>query len=204
MARKRYFDDVWLHPSLWLPARGVPCALSECGAACCVGGIWLDVGHVQRILDHADAVAAHMDDDRGNPDVWFTDEVLEHRDFPSGFGTATSVGDRPGQPGRPGCVFVRADHKCALQVASDALGLPWPGLKPFECATFPVLLSEGSLRWDRQSAARAHGADCQQPGPRSPPLPDQPPFYRVFRREIELAIGKAGWLTLQGGDRSEP
>lgn len=196
MARKRYVAGVWMHPSLWLPARGTPCELHQCGAACCVGGIWLDVGHVQRILDHADAVAAQLDADRRNPDGWFSDEVVAHPDFPSGVGTATSVSDRPGQPGRPGCVFVRADHKCALQVASEALQMPWPGLKPFDCATFPVLLSEGSLRWDRQSAARAHGADCQQPGPRAPPLPGQPPFFRVFRREIELAIGKEGWTAL--------
>ena len=179
-----------------MAARGQPCRLDQCGAACCVGGIWIDVGHVQTILDVATQVAAHMDADRRDPGQWFTDEVVEHCDFPSGIATATAVRPRPGQPDRPGCVFVRADHTCALQVAGHSLGLGWPGLKPFDCATFPVLMSEGSLRWDRQSASRAHGADCQIPRPREPALPDQPPFFRVFRREIELAIGRAGYATL--------
>ena len=193
MARHPRFGNTRLHPSLLLPARGTPCTLDQCGAACCVGGIWLDVLHVQTILDHSAQVAAILPEHRRDPDHWFTDEVVAHADFPSGVGTATQVGPRPDGSGRQGCVFVLADHRCALQVAGDQLALPWPGLKPFDCATYPVLLSEGALRWDQASAKRHHGVDCQHP----PALADRPLFFRVFRREVELAIGRAGYAALE-------
>ena len=192
MARQHFCGNTRLHPSLFRPARGTPCTVDDCGAACCVGGIWLDVGHVQKILDQADAVAQLLPPDRRDPDHWFSDEVVAHADFPSGLGTATQVGPRPDGSGRQGCVFVRADHLCALQLAGEQLGMAWPGLKPFDCATYPVLLSEGTLRWDLASARKHHGVDCQQPHP------DQPPFFRVFRREIELAIGREGFAHVVG------
>jgi len=166
-----------------------------CRAACCAGGIWLCVGHVQRVLDASVDVAAWLDADRRDPAGWFTDEVVAHPDFPSGLGTATGVLPRPDGSGRPGCVFVRADHRCALQCAGEALGLAWPGLKPFDCATYPVLRSEGSLRWDRSTGRKA--VDCQS----GPAAADLPPFYSVFRREIELAIGVDGYRRIADSRR---
>lgn len=178
------------HPDLFAPARGERCRLDECGGACCVGGIWVDVGHVQRILAHAGQIQPLLPADRRDPDGWFSDELVEHADFPSGLGTATAVDLRPDGSGRPGCVFLRPDNTCALQVASEGLGMDWPGLKPFDCASYPVLRSEGELLPDAESAAS--GVDCQRTA-----TGHQPPFFRVFRQEIELSIGKSGYEQLE-------
>lgn len=192
------FAGLRLHPNLLKPARAAPCDLQVCGGACCVGGIWLDVLHVQKILDAEAQVAAWLPAERRDPDQWFSDEVVEHPDFPSGVGTATAVLPRLDGSGRQACVFALADHRCALECAGMAAGMAWPGLKPFDCATYPVLRSEGELRRDTESAR--HGADCQGPRPKpgTPKAqgPAQPPFYAVFRREIELSIGAEGYSLL--------
>jgi len=180
-------------------ARGERCILEECRGACCANGIWVDVAHVQRILAHAEQIRPFMAPEyRDQTDLWFNDEeVMEHTDFPSGLGIATTVGPRPGNPaftesdGRDGCVFLRNDHKCSLHVASETLGLGYPGLKPFDCATYPVLRSEGELLMDDKSPGELGGADCQRPT-----RGERQPRYVVFREEIELSIGRAGWQEL--------
>ncbi len=172
-----------LHKSLWRTARGERCTLDRCGGACCVNGIWVDLRHVQRILDAAVHVRplmapAYADEE----DRWFGDETLETADFPSGIGLPTAVGPRADGSGRQGCVFVRADHKCALHMASDALSLPWPGLKPFDCATYPILRSDGMVQVDDESARHHPEGDCQQGGPTQRRIRD------VFAQEIALCL----------------
>lgn len=193
------FEGLVLNPNLLKPARGEPCRLEECGGACCVGGIWLDVRHVETIFDHAELLKPWMAADRQNSETWFSDEVVEHADFPSGVGTATAIAPRLDGSGRVACIFALVDHTCALENASRQAGMPWPGLKPFDCATYPVLRSEGELRRDTESARR--GADCQGPKPPKgavqPPSAEQPAFFQVFRREVELSIGAAGYTVLQ-------
>jgi hypothetical protein len=178
-------------------ARGERCILEECRGACCQNGIWVDVAHVQRILAEAPRIQPFLSPEyRDQIDNWFGEEVMEHADFPSGIGIPTAVGPRPGDPSRDGCVFLRDDHKCGLQVASLALGLGYPGLKPFDCASFPVLRSEGELLMDDQSPGQLGGADCQRPS-RAP----LQPRYVVFREEVELSIGRAGWDLLDAEAR---
>ena len=193
------FEGLVLNANLLKPARAAPCQLDECGGACCVGGIWLDVLHVQKILDAEALVAPWLPAERRNPDLWFSDEVVEHPDFPSGVGTATAVLPRLDGSGREACVFALADHRCALECAGMQAGMAWPGLKPFDCATYPVLRSEGELRRDTESARR--GADCQGPRPKpgtpKAQAPEQPAFFQVFRREVELSIGARGYAVLQ-------
>ncbi len=176
-------------PSLWRTARGERCTLDGCRGACCVNGIWVDLRHVQRILDNATQVrpfmaTAYADDE----DRWFGDETLETADFPSGIGLPTAVAPRADGSGRQGCVFVRADHKCSLQMASEAQGLPFPGLKPFDCATYPILRSDGAIQVDYESARHHPGADCQQGGPTQRRMRD------VFAEEIALCLPPGAML----------
>lgn len=172
-----------LHKSLWRTARGERCELQVCGGACCVNGIWVDLGHVQRILDAADQVRPFMAPEyAGDEDRWFGDETLETIDFPSGLGLPTAVAPRADASGRQGCVFVRADHKCALQMASVAMNLASPGLKPLDCATYPILRSDGVIQVDDESARHHPGADCQQGGP------TQRQMREVFAEEVALCL----------------
>ncbi len=183
-------DGPRLDKNLWRTARGERCALATCRGACCVNGIWVDLAHVQRILNAAAAIRPFMaaqyaaDEDR-----WFGDETLETADFASGIGLPTAVAPRADGSGRQGCVFVRADHKCALQLASEAAGLPWPGLKPFDCATYPILRSDGVVQVDDESARHHPGADCQQGGP------TQRTMHEVFAEEIALCLPQGAQPT---------
>lgn len=188
MPRPIVVDGLRLSRSLTEPSRGAVCRLEICGGGCCGGGIWLDVLHVQRILAHTDAIAALLAPARRDPDGWFSDEVMDHADFPSGVGTATAIGPRPDGSGRDGCVFLVADNCCALQRVSEAEGLGWPGLKPFDCATFPILRSEGAVLWDHRTAEAIPGeADCKRPAAgRGPSLAS------VFVAEAQLALGGRG------------
>lgn len=185
-----------INDNLFAAAHGERCLPEECRAACCPGGIWVDILHVQRILAATDAIRPHLAPEHGNEDEWFGDEELDHADFPSGLAIPTAVKPRAGEPTRTGCVFLRADHRCGLQVASEVLGLAWPGLKPFDCATYPLSRSEGELAYDSETTAAHPHADCQQ-ARTTPPRPR----YVVFRQEVELAIGCAGWQRLH--DRAQ-
>jgi hypothetical protein len=189
-------DGLVLSPTLLRPARGPVCRLEVCGGGCCVGGIWVDVLHIQRILGHASAIAAYLPSDRRDADSWFTDEVMAHSDFASGLGTPTATGLRPDGSGRQGCVFLCADNTCALQHVSVDLGLGWPGLKPRDCATFPLLVSEGRAAWDRSVRHVAGEADCKPPT-----APAGQPFFSVFRAEAELALGARGVARLEAWSR---
>lgn len=183
--------------NLFEPSHGERCRPDECKAACCPGGIWVDLLHVQRILDAADQIRPFLSEEyRGDEDAWFSDDEVEDPDFPSGIAIATAIVPRPGDPSRSGCIFLRADHLCGLQVASEALGLGWPGLKPYDCAVYPIATSDGVLQYDEETAAIHPGADCQRP--RDTPVR---PRYQVFRHEIELAIGQKGWQELADTDK---
>jgi len=171
--------------------RGERCILTECQAACCVNGIWADVNHVQKILAHAEAIKPYLAEQYRNEDAWFGEEILEHSDFPSGLGIPTQTGSMDGHPGRSGCVLLRSDYKCGLQVASLALGLGYPGLKPFDCASYPILRSEGALQVDDASPAQLGGADCQRPCAGEPQR-----MFEIFREEVELSLGAQGFARL--------
>jgi hypothetical protein len=185
-------DGVTVSSNLLAPSHGEHCVKGECQAACCVGGIWVDLLEVQHILDHAEALRPFLAPEyAANEDLWFEDEDFLHTDFPSGVALATRTVPRVANPQQDGCIFLRADHLCALHVASDALGLGWPGLKPFECATYPIRRSEGVIGYDEETTAANPHADCQRPvaGPPRARL-------HVFRTEIELAIGQKAWQLL--------
>lgn len=183
-----------INPNLFELAAGEACDLAQCRAACCVGGIWVDLLAAQQILAHKETIAPLMAAEyRDQVERWFGEDELEHPDFPSGIALSTNVGPRSGDADRLGCIFVRADHRCSLQMASDQLGLPSPGLKPFDCATYPILRSEGELLYDDQSAKDHPGADCQMSK-----TAQLRPRHQVFRLEIELCIGKSAYAALAG------
>ena len=133
MPRPIVIDGQVLSRSLVEPSRGAVCRLDICGGGCCGGGIWVDVLQVQRILAHTDAIAALLAPERRDPDDWFSDEVMDHADFPSGVGTATAVGPRPDGSGRQGCTFLLDDNCCALQRVSEANDLGYECLLLEDC-----------------------------------------------------------------------
>lgn len=181
-----------ISPNLLVLAHGELCLPGECHAACCVGGIWVDLLDVQQILQHAEQIRPFLAPQyAGNEDLWFEEGHHEHADFPSGIALVASTVPRAANPQVDGCIFLRADHLCGLQVASEALNLPFPGLKPLECVLYPLRISEGELAYDEETTADHPEADCQRP--RSAP---NRPRYVVFKTAVELTIGREGWLAL--------
>ena len=180
------------------PVTGPTCAPGACGAACCVGGIWVDLLAVQRILDHADDIRPFMAPTyAADEDLWFADVDHAHADFPSGVALETTIAPRVATPGEDGCIFLDDHHLCAIELASNHLGLPWPGLKPLECALYPLRQADGVLAYDETTTAEHPGATCQRPGQAGV----TGARHEVFRRSVELAIGRAGWLALDARKR---
>ncbi|NPA31388.1 MAG: hypothetical protein GXO37_05245 [Chloroflexi bacterium] len=133
---------VRLHPNLETPQPLRRCDWPACGAACCFQGVWVDEVEIQDILAHAAVIAPHMRPPDRDPTRWFQDRREPDDHALSGWVRPTRV--RPDRTHYRGsrCIFLRADFKCALQVAAEAQGLhPWRW-KPFYCILHPLDLDD--------------------------------------------------------------
>lgn len=176
-------DGLRIHASILGRTRGARCQIETCRGLCCRNGVWLDAGLQARIIGRAGEVAALLPSDRRDPATWFEDEEMVHADFPSGRGVSTAVVLDPENDAEDNCVFMRPDdRKCALQIVDATL-------KPFDCATYPVLRSEGELTMDLESP-RESGHDCQ----RETDAPER--VLHVFAAELRLVLGDAGYARL--------
>ena len=182
-------NGIRIDPGVLKPAAWQRCAIVECQAACCTGGVWLDADHIPRILEHAETVKQSLPPDRHDTATWFS-EVEEDADFPSGRSTGTNTAEDPQRPGKTCCVFLRHDRKCALQVASNALGLGWPGLKPYYCAIYPLYVSGQVMSLDEETLLDFEGGGCQRPHTESRPI------FQIYREEAILILGEDGYRQL--------
>jgi hypothetical protein len=179
-----------IHPSLFGRASGPRCRIETCQASCCRNGVFMDSEHADRVMSHHRQISALLPEERRDPTLWF-DAEIDDPDFPSGRATGAVALPDPFDESRTSCVFLLENRFCALQVLSEQLGLGYPGLKPFDCAMYPILLSRGELTFDRWSPAELEGADCQQKSAGAPPR-----VLEVFAGELRLALGDDGYQTL--------
>jgi len=157
------------------------CADSKCGAVCCSGGVWLREDEAPRIRDWAEAIKACLPAERHDESNWFEqgDEEL-----------GTNTIEDPQRQGRTCCVFLQPDRKCALQVVSMANNLGWPGIKPYYCAIYPLLLEDGVLSIDDETPLTYEGGLCRQ----STAQGHAP--YELYRDEAILILGQDGYREL--------
>ncbi len=179
-----------IHPELLAEAHAERCVLRECLGACCTGGVWLDVEQLKTIVPHVEAVKANLPVERRNPDGWFSAPTADE-DSPEGAIIGTNVVDDPRRPGATCCVFLRPDRLCALQMASQQVGLEYPGLKPLFCALYPLQVRADEIIIDHETAENFGGVLCQRASANGQPL------YRVFQEELMLVLGKAGYRELE-------
>ncbi len=166
------------------------CVLSECQGSCCGHGVWVDLAHASQIIEEADLVKPHLPPDRRDMTLWFTREMNNDLDFPSGYGIGTDVMKNPSHPIGTHCVFLRPDHRCALQVAGIAAGRhPWD-LKPFYCALYPIMLTDNQVYLDDDNSIYQLGGSCSKPETTSAPL------YELYKDELVLALGPDGYAKL--------
>lgn len=158
------------------------CALVQCMADCCSGGVWLKDEEVPPIRKWAGAVKACLPSDRHDDSKWFEKEEKE--------GYATQTVDDPKRPDETCCVFLQLDRKCALQAVSNAHNLGWPGIKPFYCAIYPLYFEDGVLSIDDETELDEETAMCRRftPGPRA--------MYELYPDEAALILGEEGYREL--------
>jgi hypothetical protein len=86
--------------------------------------------------------------------------------------------------GGTACVFLRSDHKCALQVASQASGHhPWHW-KPFYCILHPLDLDEeGRITLDETDLMLDEPGSCLRPATENIPL------LVTFEEELRYFLG---------------
>lgn len=158
------------------------CALVDCMADCCSGGVWVDSEAMDAIRQWADAVKACLPADRHNDAKWFRKRKDGHN---------TQAVDDPARPGETCCVFLQLNRKCALQAVSDANNLGWPGIKPFYCAIYPLYLEDGVLSIDDDTVLDEDTAMCRRftPGPHA--------MFELYPDEAVLILGPDGYRELQ-------
>lgn len=118
------------------------CKLKDCFGACCEYGVWIDLKEKERILDHSNVIVTCMDEEHKNPEIWFDDEMEDDSYTESGWVVHSRLVWKKQPFKRKTCIFLRSDHKCALQVASEKLKKHHWFLKPFYCILHPLELNE--------------------------------------------------------------
>ncbi len=181
-----------IQPELLEEAQAERCVRHECLSACCSGGAWLDIEQLKSIARYVEAIQANLPDDRRDPDTWFS-APEDDEGAPDGIVLGTNVVDDPARPNKTCCVFLRpdrADRRCALQMTSEQIGLPYPGLKPLFCALYPLRIEHDLVFIDHETPRAFPDATCRRAA--SSPQP----MHRLFREERTLVVGEDGYRQL--------
>ena len=67
------------------------CGLDDCRGWCCGLGVWVDLQHHRRILEHAELIKPYLPPERRDESRWFDGVIKEDIDFPCGKCTGTEV-----------------------------------------------------------------------------------------------------------------
>jgi hypothetical protein len=145
-------------------------ACNFCNDLCCSYGVDVDMGNVARLQALGDDFAARVAAPR---EAWFTDTVVEDREFPTGRHVRTQTYD-----GR--CVFRAVDARgCAIHSYAVDKGIDYHDLKPMVSVLFPATFELGVLE---PSGEVADGSlTCYGEGPT---------VFEGVRGELEYYFGK--------------
>lgn len=167
------------------------CCLDDCRAACCLHGVWVDLREVKDLGEHVSLISPHMPAGMEDPALWFDGRQEDDPNSPSGRVAHSRVFEAGWHYGESACVFLRQDHRCALQVAADAAGLHAWRFKPFYCILHPLDLDdEGRITLDETDELLAEVASCLRPAQKSLPLVD------TFAAELRYLLGEKGYTEL--------
>ncbi len=173
-----------LAPRLYEEEAIACCDFPACRGACCVHGVWVDLGEMNTILHHVDLIRPHLPPEAQDPHTWFTAEEEDDPYVPSGRVRHTRVLPRPEHPLGTACVFwIPPEGYCALQVAAQTQGWhPWT-LKPFYCVLHPLDLDDqGRITLDEVEELLNTPGGCIRPGEQPRPLVD------LFAAELDWIL----------------
>jgi hypothetical protein len=170
------------------------CHLDECRGACCLYGVWLDQNEWAEIQANAGLIIPHMPPGKDKPSEWVDEREDDDEFAPSGKVVHSRVLDDPNHYGGSACVFLRSDHKCALQVAGQAAGMhPWH-FKPFYCILHPLDLDEqGCITLDETEAMLSEAGSCLRASQRFVPL------IETFEPELRYILGEEKYNEITRG-----
>jgi len=162
-----------------------PC---KCSAACCLGGVFVDVSERERILSHRETIVKYMDESQPlDISQWFEQEVHNDSDFPSGRCVGTAEYNSK-------CAFLDKENRCSLQVTSTAEGMGVWSLKPFFCVLYPVEITDKTIRFD--DLLQGETPCCSVSGDFHVPL------FEVCREELIHVLGYDGFEQMREHYRS--
>ena len=167
------------------------CTLSECRAACCLHGVWIDRLEAQDIRLNASQIIPYLEPENQDPDDWF-DEREEPDEYAlSGWAVHSTVIPDSEHYGETACIFLRRDYKCALQAAAGAAGMHAWRFKPFYCILHPLDLDEeGRITLDETHLMLSEPGSCLRPA-------DHPiPLLETFEPELRYLLGEKGYQRL--------
>jgi hypothetical protein len=174
---------VRINQSLRQTARIRRCGWPNCGAACCVYGVWIDRIQAETILENAGMIIPFMPTGHRDIDTWFDGQEEDDDAALSGKVRHTSVVPAPDHYGGTACIFLRSDNKCALQAAAEANQMHKWSLKPFYCILHPLELDEqGNLTIDDLDLMTVEPASCLREADDEILLSD------LFKEEIEYLL----------------
>jgi hypothetical protein len=173
-----------INPRLLEKELVVRCKLHECEAACCVYGVWIDSLEAQKIVENAAIIIPEMRVEWQDPAKWFDDREDMDEHVPSGRVIHSRVVQNEKHYGGSACIFLRVDHKCALQTAAQKNGKhPWV-IKPFYCILHPLDLDEkGRITLDETGLLLDEPGSCLRPSKVKIPL------VITFESELRYFLG---------------
>lgn len=136
-------------------------------------------------------IAPFMPDEQQDSAQWFDGQVENDEFTPSREVFHSGVVESKKHWGGTACVFLRPDHKCALQAAAQAAGLhPWQW-KPFYCILHPLCLDEeGCITLDETEDLLDEPGSCLRPASQAVPL------LVTFEEELRYLLGDAEYQEL--------
>jgi hypothetical protein len=162
------------------PEGGGPCS---CVAACCEGGVYVDLHEREVIMAHRDLIARQMDGTQTiDPQRWFEEETQSDRDFPSGQCVGTRVVNDK-------CAFLDGTGRCTLQKAALAAGMHKWALKPFFCVLYPIEVSGDVVSFDEMLQEEQ---SCCTIGSTF-----DIPMFRACREELIHIVGEEGYTEME-------
>lgn len=157
-------------------ARCMACGF--CDDQCCSYGVDIDVGNVMRLAALGEEFSSRIAAPRG---AWFTEEVVEDAEFPTGRYVRTRE-----QDGR--CVFRNAQGRgCAIHGYAVEKGIDYHELKPIVSTLFPTTFEYGVL----VASSEVHDKSLACAG-------DGPTVYDGARDELDYYFGKDFVAELDG------
>jgi hypothetical protein len=178
-----HIPELKVNPSLFKKRFAQGCSMLQCNADCCSGGVFADVKERDNILAHVELIQQHMEPGQEkNPDKWFENFEVDDIDFPSLKAVGTQITDQ-------GCVFLKANGQCALQVAGAESGKGKFSLKPYFCFAYPVLIDHHELKFHDNYAGREECCNSVPSGELN--------IFDVCAEEFEFMLGKEGLEELK-------